>query len=134
MSDTKFERRVGEFHFTVGLQGGKWPDCTARDERWRVLATALSSTSLDDFSKYLHDRTGYSQEGVTGFSYSGDGEVPEGKVFVFFRDQEQLLDEPFFEAAAAEYGLAALECLRAAGRPASSAAEKRFKAVRDRSK
>lgn len=81
------------------------------------------------------DRYGIDREGVTGFIYAEDadeGEVPPGKVHVYFMDENLVLDRPFFDAAVVEYGLAALAALRAAGRHADEETMSRLKALQAR--
>lgn len=108
--------RVGDFVFSVEIRDGG-PNCVAAEDRYFALAAALTSAWGPDgaqLARLIKERSDYSKEGAVGFSYSGDspGEIPGGKVRVFFMDDALLLDQPFFEAAAAEFGLAAERALR----------------------
>lgn len=130
------DKRVGDFAFRVELRGER-PVCVALDDRWFPLATALSSAWGADgglLAELLERRAGCSKEGAVGFHYSGDGpdEAPDGKVRVFFMDDRRVYEQAFFEAAAVEFGLAALALLRESSLPASAAVEKRLAAVRGR--
>ncbi|MDD5301798.1 MAG: hypothetical protein PHS14_01710 [Elusimicrobia bacterium] len=128
--------RAGGFAFTLELRG-ECLNCVAAEDRWFPLAAALTSAWGADgglLAGLLEERCGYDKEGAVGFSYAGDGpdEAPDGKVRVHFMDDRLVLERAFFEAAAVEFGLAALAWRRRASLPASADVEKRLRAVRER--
>ena len=128
--------RVGDFAFTIELRGSR-PNCIAAEDRWFALAIALTSAWGPDggfLADLLEKRCGYDKEGAVGFSYDGDGpdEAPDGKVRAYFMKDRLLLEQAFFEAAAVEFGLAALASLRQASLTASDSVEKRLLALRAR--
>lgn len=135
MSDTEY--RVGDFVFTVELQPGHRPMCRARDKRWSVLAVALGAAELDELAYNASELTGGDREGVTGFVYAEDsdeGIIPPGKVLVYFMKEELYYDRPFFDAAVAEFGLAALDRMARAGRTVSEDTRALFLAVQARAR
>lgn len=130
------ELKVGEFTFTVELDGGR-PRCETADGKFFPLSTALSTCwaySDERFVQILEERSGCGYEEQVGFDYAEDspGEVPEGKVRVYFAEEILMLDRAFFEEAACAFGLAAIELMKQAGRPAAEDLEERLRAVRER--
>lgn len=125
MSGKTLERHVGDFAFTVALQNKDRPYCAAHDKRWEVLAGVFSAVALDELAYLVCERWGIGKEDL-GFGYGPEDELPDGKVEIYRRGDKEWLDRPFFEEAAAEYGLAALELLASAGLPAPQDARTRF--------
>lgn len=108
--------RVGDFSFTVELRDGI-PYCVAAEDRWFGLAAALTAAWGEDgrlLESLIAERAAFNKEGAVGFSYAGDSpdEAPDGKVRVFYMDDLRVVDQAFFEAAAAEF----LRAARAKGR------------------
>jgi len=140
---------VGDFSFTVELRyvidaetGQRTnhppsPTCTADEDRYYAFAHALNTAwggIGSDGSLLVHlleGRIGHNSQ-AGGFSYDGDtpDESPDGKVRVYFMDDMLVLDQYFFESAAIEFGLAALDRLRQASQPVSDDAEQRLLALR----
>lgn len=117
-----------DFSFTVELRDGR-PNCVATEERYFALAAALTDAWGDDggrLVRLLEERAGCNKEGAVGFSYAGDS---PGKVRVFYMDDEQSLERSFFEAAAVNFGQAALSSLRRASLPVSAAVESGLRAL-----
>jgi hypothetical protein len=130
------ELKVGEFAFTVELDGGR-PRCEPADGKFFPLSTALSTCwaySEERFVQILEERSGCGYEEQVGFDYAEDspGEVPEGKVRVYFVDERLILDRAFFEEAACVFALAAIDLLKESGRPVAEGLEARLRAVRAR--
>lgn len=134
MRDIRVECRVDDFSFTVELKDGARPACRSFEDRWFPLAMALDVVALEELLDLVEARSAYSREETVGFAYAeaSPEDVPEGKVRVFLAEDELFLDRTFFESAVVEYGIAALGCLRQAGRPASDGTAKRLWALRGR--
>jgi len=135
LADAKHGYRVGDFVFEVKLDD-VGVRCNAASWNFHPLGNALLfwwHKDPEKFTTVLENRSRCKNRGcAVTYAEAGRGKVPAGKVLVVYGDLPLLLDRAFFEEAAWTFALAAIELLKAAGRPVPAGLEARLRAVRAR--